>query len=132
MKFIDKLALIFIKNHKILVVQSKENKAWFLPGGKREEGETDKMALTREVKEELSVDVNSKTLKFYGIFEAQAYGKPKGTIVRIICYEGSYKGKLTPSQEITKFNFFSYSQKRMTTPVSYLLFDDLKRRKLLK
>ena len=45
-----------------------------------EEGESDEAALIRECKEELTVDLAKETIKPYGVFQAQAFGKPDGTI----------------------------------------------------
>lgn len=129
--FIDKLAYIYTKDDKILVTLSKGKDAWYIPGGKREEGESDHQALTREVKEELNVDLIQNTIKPYGIFEAQAHGKPEGTIVRMTCYTADFNGTLTPSSEIEKIEFFPYSRKLETSPVDFLIFDDLKAKKLI-
>lgn len=109
---IDKLAFIEIKDRKVLVTLSKGKDKWYIPGGKREKGETDLQALTREVKEELAVDIFSESVRTYGVFEAQAHGKPKGTIVRMTCYTASYKGTLIPSAEIEKMNYFTYVQRK--------------------
>ena len=79
MTFIDKLALILIRNRKQLVARSKGKQIYFTPGGKREAGETDIQALVRECKEELTVDLIPRTIQSYGVFQAQAYGKPVGT-----------------------------------------------------
>jgi 8-oxo-dGTP diphosphatase len=75
--YIDKLAYIYIEDRKVLVTLSKGKDTWYIPGGKREKGETDHQALVREVKEELSVDLITDSIKKYGVFEAQAHGKPK-------------------------------------------------------
>ena len=85
----------------------------------------------REVKEELMVDLKEGTIKKYGVFEAQAHGKPKGTIVRMTCYRAKFKGKLKPSAEISKIDFFTYSQKFLTSQVDHLIFDDLKKKGLI-
>ena len=129
--FIDKLAFIEIKNKKVLVTLSRGKDKWYISGGKREVGETDQQALMREVKEELSVDLNPKTIKYYGTFKAQAHGKPMGTMVRMTCYTASYKGKVEVNNEIEKYDFFSYSQKELTSAVDHLIFDDLKKRNLI-
>jgi 8-oxo-dGTP diphosphatase len=130
--FIDKLAYIYIQDKKILVTLSKGKDTWYIPGGKREAGETDIEALTREVKEELTVDIQKKTITKYGVFEAQAHGKPEGTVVRMTCYQAEFSGSLQPSAEIAKFDFFDYSQKYKTSAVDFLIFDDLKQKDLIQ
>ena len=78
MKLIDKIALLYIEDGKILSTRSKGKDAYYLPGGKREGNESDLATLVRELKEELSVDIIEDTAKLYGIFEAQAHGKAEG------------------------------------------------------
>jgi 8-oxo-dGTP diphosphatase len=46
---IDILALISFKDKKMLNVRSKIKDLYYLPGGKREKGETDAEALVREI-----------------------------------------------------------------------------------
>jgi 8-oxo-dGTP diphosphatase len=129
--YIDKLAYIHIKDGKVLMTLSRGKDAWYIPGGKREAGESDYEALMREVKEELNVDLIQETITHYGTFEAQAHGKPLGTIVRMTCYQGEYEGDLSASSEIEKIDFFNYSQKGLSSFVDHLIFDDLRARKLL-
>ena len=73
-QYIDKLAWIYLKDRKILSTRSKGKGAYYIPGGKRDGNETDIQALTREAKEELSVELISETIKKFGVFEAQAHG----------------------------------------------------------
>src|SRR5258706_1930776 len=100
MDFIDKLAWIYIKDRKILATRSKGKDAWYIPGGKREKGESDKEALIREVKEELTVDLLPETITYLDTFKAQAHGKPEGVFVQMTCYTANYSGTLSPSAEI--------------------------------
>jgi 8-oxo-dGTP diphosphatase len=72
---IDKLAWVCLKEGRILCARSKGKEMFYMPGGKREKGETDAQALARELKEELTIDIVPDSLKFVGIFEAQAHGK---------------------------------------------------------
>ena len=129
--FIDKLAFIEIKNRKVLVSLSRGKDTWYIPGGKREEGESDVVALAREVKEELNVDLIPDSVKPYGVFEAQAHGKPEGIIVRMTCYTAKYEGELIASTEIEKIDFFSFDQMHLTAPVDHLIFNDLKSKNLI-
>lgn len=130
--YIDKLAFIEIQNKKVLETLSKGKDTWYIPGGKRETGESDQQALIREMKEELSVDLIPESLVLYGVFETQAHGKPEGTMVRMTCYTGTYVGTLMPSAEVGQMDYFEYSQKHLTSPVDNLIFDDLKAKGLIE
>ncbi len=123
--YIDKLAFIHIQDRKILVSLSKGKGTWYIPGGKREEGESDTEALAREVSEELSVPLKEETIELYGIFEAPAHGKPLGTVVRMTCYTADFDGELIPAAEIAKLDFFTSAQKDQTSEVDHLIIDDL-------
>jgi 8-oxo-dGTP diphosphatase len=129
--YIDKLAYIYLKDGKVLITLSHGKDTWYIPGGKREAGESDQEALTREVKEELDVDLKPETIKHYETFEAQAHGKPEGTVVRMTCYTADFKGELAATSEIERIDFFTYAQKDLTSPVDHLIFDDLHARGLL-
>ena len=130
-KYIDKLAFIELVNRKVLETCSYNKDKWYIPGGKREPGENGMQALTREIKEELRVDLISETIKKYGVFEAQAHGKPEGTIVRMTCYTAKYIGTLKPGAEVEKMDWFDYDKRDMVSPVDQLIFDDLKAKNLI-
>ncbi|MBP9820099.1 NUDIX domain-containing protein [Candidatus Woesebacteria bacterium] len=129
--FIDKLAFIFIKNRQILMTLSKGKDTYYIPGGKREGNETDIEALSREVEEELTVKIIPTTVKHYGTFEAQAHGKPEGTIVRMTCYEADFTGELQPSSEIQDIAYYTYARRDIVGPVDQIIFDDLKKKSLI-
>lgn len=129
--YIDKLAYIYLKDGKVLITLSRGKDTWYIPGGKREQGESDQQALIREVKEELDVDLQPETIKHYGTFEAQAHGKPEGTVVRMTCYTADFTGELKATSEIEKLDYFNYAQKGLASPVDNLIFDDLFTRGLI-
>jgi 8-oxo-dGTP diphosphatase len=129
--YIDKLAFIYLKDQKVLETLSYGKNTWYIPGGKREAGESDNQALIREVKEELHVDLVPNTLRHYGTFEAPAHGKPEGTMVRMTCYTADFTGKLKPTSEVEKLAYFTYANKHKTSPVDHLIFDDLKSKGLI-
>jgi ADP-ribose pyrophosphatase YjhB (NUDIX family) len=129
--FIDKVALVHLQDKKLLVSLSKGKTVWYIPGGKREGAETDQQTLIREVKEKLSVNIIPDTIEYYGTFEAQAHGKPEGTIVRTVYYTADFKGTLKASAEIEKIAFFAFKQKDLTSVLSQILFDDLYSKSLI-
>lgn len=130
-RYIDKLAFIELKDRKVLETKSRGKDTWYIPGGKREQDETDVEALVREIREELNVEIDPATVTLYGTFEAQAHGQPEGTMVRMTCYRGTYSGELLPSAEVEMMDWFDYSKKGLTSPVDHLIFDDLKAKNLI-
>lgn len=129
--YIDKLAYIHLKDGKILSALTKGKDTWYVPGGKREEGESDYEALMREVEEELTVQLIPDTITYYETFEAQAHGKPEGTIVRMTCYQAEFTGELNAASEIEQIAFVDYAWKDQSSVVDGLIFDDLKSKGLL-
>jgi 8-oxo-dGTP diphosphatase len=131
MQLIDKLAWILINDRSILSTRSYGKDKYYIPGGKRELGETDVQALCREIKEELSVELNIETLQFLGEFQAQAHGHPVGTIVKMTCYMAEYIGDLKPDSEIEEIKWLNHGDKDKIAEVDKLIFDFLKERSLI-
>ncbi len=130
---IDKIAWIFVKKSKVLSTISKGKDTYYIPGGKREAGESDEQALIREVREELSVDLIPSTIKLYGTFRAQAHGKAEGVIVKMTCYTGEFKGQLKPAAEVEKIVWITASDadSERSSPVDKIILADLKEKGLI-
>ncbi|EEB44992.1 hydrolase, NUDIX family [Providencia alcalifaciens DSM 30120] len=101
-KIIDKLGLITVQNGKVAMVRSHNKTLFYIPGGKREHGETDQQALSREVDEELTLTLHPDSIQFYGEFVGLADGKQNGTQVCIRCYQANYDGTPQPAAEIAE------------------------------
>jgi 8-oxo-dGTP diphosphatase len=123
---IDKLAWLYIEEKRLLAARSKGKVAYYIPGGKREQGESDEEALTREIKEELSVDLLPETIGYVGEFKAQADGKPEGTMVRMTCYQASFRGEIAAAAEIEEATWISHKDKDRCSPVVKIILDWLK------
>lgn len=123
---IDKLAWTLILDRKILYVRSKGKELFFNPGGKREEGESNEQALTREIKEELRVDLTPGTFIYDGVFTAQAAGKPEGVMVEIKCYQAKFNGTLTPQSEIEELAWFNSNDMDRTSATGQLILKHYK------
>eukprot|EP00579_Thalassiosira_antarctica_P032898 CAMPEP_0202000700 /NCGR_PEP_ID=MMETSP0905-20130828/6990_1 /ASSEMBLY_ACC=CAM_ASM_000554 /TAXON_ID=420261 /ORGANISM="Thalassiosira antarctica, Strain CCMP982" /LENGTH=226 /DNA_ID=CAMNT_0048557249 /DNA_START=19 /DNA_END=699 /DNA_ORIENTATION=- len=138
--YIDKLALILINSKKEqLLARSYGKGVFYTPGGKREPGESDKEALIRECYEELSVDLSTSTIDRYGTFEAQAYGKPEGTMVRMTCFrvlprdaELKLEQLVKASEEVEELKWInsSFDRERLTV-TGIMIMEDLKEKGLI-
>ena len=125
MTLIDKIAWIRLADGKILSTRSRGKDVYYLPGGKREAGETDVQTLVREIREELDVAIAPDSATHVGTFQAQAHGHAAGTTVRMTCYAADYQGTLTPSSEIAEFVWLSYADRDRVSPVDQIIFDHL-------
>ena len=128
MNIIDKVAWVHLENGRILSTRSRGKDKFYLPGGKREPGETDAQCLIREISEELAVDLKADSLRALGVFEAQAHGHPAGTIIRMSCYAAQYEGKLRASAEIEEQVWLTYADRSRSAPVDQIIFDWLHER----
>jgi 8-oxo-dGTP diphosphatase len=132
MKNIDKLAWIELKDKAILSTKSYGKEKYYIPGGKREAGESDQDALCREIKEELNVDLEVNTIQYFGNFRAQAHGHPEGVMVNMSCYTAAYSGNLQPSAEIEEMRWMTYADIDEVSQVDILIFEHLKEQFLLR
>jgi len=122
MKEIDKIAYLRTEGGKILSTKSKGKSVYYIPGGKREEGESDEETLIREIDEELSVQIKPNTIKYVDTFRAQADGKEKGVIVKMTCYQADYEGELRPSHEIEEIKWLNYKDLDIVAAVDKIIF----------
>lgn len=128
---IDKLAWIRIEDGKILSTRSQGKDVYYIPGGKREAEESDLQALTREVREELSVELIPTTVNYLENFQAQAHGQSQGILVKMTCYTGDYQGVIQAASEIAEVVWLTYADYDKIAPVDQLIFDWLKKREML-
>ena len=92
-------ALIRDEASRVLLVRKRGTTAFMQPGGKREPGEDDIAALSREIAEELGCAVIPASIRPLGEFDAVAANEP-GFRVRARLYGIDVTGAITPSQEI--------------------------------
>lgn len=123
-KIIDKLGWIVIKDNKVLMARSIGKDIFYIPGGKREKGESDNLALSREVLEEISIVLEHGSEEFFGEFEAPA-DRMQNTVVRVRAYFSNYSGELRPSREIEELKWVSYEEKNLCSKVTQCLLDAL-------
>jgi 8-oxo-dGTP pyrophosphatase MutT (NUDIX family) len=122
---IDKIAWIHLDHSKILRTRSRGKDVYYIPGGKREPGETDLDTLVREIDEELAVTINATTARHLGTFQAQAHDHAEGVPVQMTCYTASHHGTPAPSSEIEEIIWLSYRDRGLVSPVDQIIFDHL-------
>ncbi len=132
MKEIDKIALIAIQDGQILVAKSKGKTKYYIPGGKRELGETDEQTLIREIREELDVGIKSTTIEYVGTFRAQSDGGKKGLIVKMTCYKAAYEGTPKATSEIEEIRWLNYKDQDLVSEVDKKIFKFLQEKGELK
>ncbi len=124
-QLIETVAWVHLEGGRILGARSRGRDLFYIPGGKRDPGEGEVAALLREVREELTVTLLSETVTHLGTYTAQADGHPPGTLVRMACYTGEYRGTLAASSEIAEIAWLSLADRHRTAPVDHAVFDDL-------
>lgn len=125
--------LLVIKNNKLLLTYSKNKQAWYLPGGKIDKGETSISALVREIKEELSLDLDKEKLNFFCHITAEAYGE-QNLLMEQDCFLYDLKDNIQPTNEIEAYNYFSYEEyleEDINVVGVIKVFQNLKKEKLL-
>lgn len=128
---IDVLSWICIRNKRVLCTRTLGKKVFYLPGGKREDDESDWDALSREIQEELNVILVSETLAEFGVVEGPAHGYPEFTQVRMKCFRADYTGQLVPNAEIEEIAWFQYSDQHKCAPAAQKVIDSLFEQKLI-
>ncbi|WP_223190907.1 NUDIX hydrolase [Nonomuraea terrae] len=122
---IDKIAWLHLDSGTILSTRSQGKNVYYIPGGKREPGESDLDTLVREIDEELSVTIYPATAVHVGTYQAQAHGHAAGVTVRMTCYTAVHDGTPTPSGEIEEVAWLSYADRDRVSPVDQIIFDHL-------
>ncbi|TDQ55156.1 NUDIX hydrolase [Actinorugispora endophytica] len=128
---VDALAWVHVRDGRVLKVRSTGKDAFYLPGGKREPGESDAQALVREVSEELSVRLDPATLALFTVVDEAAHGYPEGTRVRLTCYTAESTGEPVPSSEIAELAWFGPSDAARCAPAGVRVLAELTARGML-
>lgn len=101
--------LIVVENNKLLLTFSKNKKAWYLPGGKIDKGETSQEGLIREIEEELNLILEPHQLEYCFHITAMAYGE-ENLLMEQDCFKATLNKEIKPSNEIEAFHYFSYDE----------------------
>ncbi len=92
--------LVEFKDDHLLLVRVRDNRHWYLPGGKIEPDETAEQALARELREELRITVEEASIRYLYTVKGPAYGISGD--VELICFSADWHGTISPAAEITE------------------------------
>src|SRR5262245_47926251 len=92
-------ALIRDENGRVLLVRKRGTAAFMQPGGKRDPGESDIAALTRELIEELGCRVAEGSARPLGVFECAAANEPDYRVSAAV-YAVDVEGPVIPRAEM--------------------------------
>jgi 8-oxo-dGTP pyrophosphatase MutT (NUDIX family) len=133
MKQLITAGLVVVKDRKILLAFSKNKRAWYLPGGKIDDGETTLAALIREINEELSILLVKEELRFYTHISAPAFGEHPEIMMEQDCYLYNLGEMPKPNAEIEDLKYFDSNsyQTEIQVPGVVLLMRKLKENSLI-
>ena len=121
--FFDKIALVCIRDRKVLMARSKGKKNFYMPGGKREAGETDVECLVRECREELGIEIDPDSAHLYGVFSSFSYvDKP---LAKLTMYQANFAGAPAPCSEIEEIAWLSFADREKAIGSGRILLDEL-------
>jgi 8-oxo-dGTP diphosphatase len=116
-------ALVRDERGHVLLVRKRGTESFMQPGGKREPGESDLDALTRELCEELGCSIVAGSARHLGVFEAPAANEP-GQRVRATVYAARLAGEVICRAEIEEYIWIDPRETR-ETPLAPLTRDTI-------
>ncbi|MEU8114954.1 NUDIX domain-containing protein [Micromonospora sp. NPDC048986] len=116
---IQKVGAAIVRDGKVLVVRKKDQPSaeYYMPGGRMEEGETQRETLFREVREELCVDIDY--FEYVGSFEDRAVFE--GTPIVIHAYLVTVVGVPTAANEVREYAWIDQHHERQGLEVSSIM-----------
>ncbi|MBE9070507.1 NUDIX domain-containing protein, partial [Leptolyngbya cf. ectocarpi LEGE 11479] len=98
------VAYAVINSQQLLTVRKKNTQKFMFPGGKFQPGEDAEAAIHREVREELSCDIDPSTFKTLGMFTTMAANEADTQLVATV-FQGDLIGTPMASSEIAELRW---------------------------
>lgn len=102
-------ACLIDADNRLLLVRKRNTRAFMLPGGKREPGESAHEALRRELQEELELSLPAETLSPLGSFRAAAANEPD-TWVEAQVFVARLEQPVAPAAELEELAWLAPGQ----------------------
>lgn len=120
---LDVVAWVQVSDGRMLAVRSRGRDLLYLPGGKREPGEDDWSALSREVREELDLELDAATFRALGVIRAPAHDQPAHAHVRMACFTASYRGAMAAAGEVDEYRYVGRPDRHLLAPAAQAALD---------
>ncbi|WP_319805980.1 NUDIX domain-containing protein [Bacillus cereus] len=92
----------------------RNNKHWYLPGGKIEQNETASETLERELFEELNIKLIQGSIQYLYTITGPAYNEEG--LVDLVCFSADWEGEIQPQAEISEVTWINYKEKNLLAP----------------
>lgn len=102
-------ACLINADNRLLLVRKRNTRAFMLPGGKREPGESAHEALRRELQEELELSLPAEALSPLGSFRAAAANEPD-TWVEAQVFVARLEQPVAPAAELEELAWLAPGQ----------------------
>jgi 8-oxo-dGTP diphosphatase len=123
MPVLDVVAWVHVDDGRVLTVRSRGRDRLYLPGGKREPGEDDWTAISREVREELGVTLDRSSFGLLGVVQAAAHDQPDYDQVQMACFTAAYTGILQAAAEVDEYRYLHPADRALLSPASQAALD---------
>ena len=121
MKTLTCACLLARRGQQILLVRVRNNRHWYLPGGKIEPGESPEQTLRRELAEELSIEIEPGTVRQECVVRGPAYNQTGE--VELLCFSAKWDKELAPRGEITEAAWLDSRHYELFAPAIKILYD---------
>ncbi|MBW4692596.1 MAG: NUDIX domain-containing protein [Lyngbya sp. HA4199-MV5] len=122
---IDVVAWICIRDRQVLCARTTGKDVFYVPGGKREKGESDWEALRREVQEELNVSLIAETFTEVMVVQEVAHGYTEPTQVMMRCFQADFTGEIIATSEIEAIAWLKYRDLDQCAPATQRVLEYL-------
>jgi 8-oxo-dGTP pyrophosphatase MutT (NUDIX family) len=120
---LDVVAWVHVSRGRMLAVRSRGRDLLYLPGGKREPGEDDWSALSREVREELALELDPASFRELGVVRAAAHDQPRHSLVRMACFTAAYQGAMEAAGEVDEYRYVETGERDLLAPAAQAALD---------
>ncbi len=130
-RVIDKVAMITISNHQVLVVKEEGKSHFFIPGQKKQGAHSDIETL-HQLGEEQSITLQGDSVTYAGTFRGLAHGGCSDKVIQLTCYYAQYEGQISPKNNIQETKWINFEQRELVGQTDRKVLDWLLQHQLIK